>query len=68
MCFKSEVSLKPGATVRIRVKNLYPTGPSSGNCRGLRLITLAETKWCRKNSNDTKSVYEIGAKYIQPEY
>jgi hypothetical protein len=68
MCFTSEVSLKPGATVCIRLKNLHPNGPCDGDCRGLRLLTLAEAKWCKKIPNGTKSVYKIGAKYLQSEY
>ena len=68
MCFKSEVSLKPGTTVSVRVKSLHPNGICSGNCRGLRLITLAEAKWCKEISSETKPVYEIGAKYFQPAY
>ncbi len=68
MCFKSEISLRPGATVLIRVKNLHPNGACNGDCWGLRSITLAEAKWCKEILTDTGSFYEIGVKYFQPEY
>jgi hypothetical protein len=68
MCFKSEVSLKPGATVCIRVKSFHPHGACNSNCGGLRSFSLAEAKWCREILNDTERFYEIGAKYYQTEY
>jgi hypothetical protein len=68
MCFKSEVSLKPGTTICVRAKNLHPNAACSGDCQGLRSLTLAEAKWCKKILNETKLFYEIGAKYFQPPY
>lgn len=68
MCFKSEISLRPGAAVLIRIKDLYPNGACNGDCRGLRSLALAEAKWCKEISNETKSFYEVGAKYYPPEY
>jgi hypothetical protein len=68
MCFKSEVSLQPGAIVCIRVKDFHPNGACNGDCRGLRLLTLAEAKWCNEIFNKTEHFYQIGAKYYQPEY
>jgi hypothetical protein len=68
ICFKSEVSLQPSATVVIRVKNFHPHGDCNGDCRGLRSFTLAEAKWCKEILGETERFYEIGAKYYQPEY
>ena len=68
MRFKSEVFLQPGATVYIRVKKFHPNGACSGDCRGLRSVTLAEVKWCKEFINETELFYEIGAKYYEPEY
>jgi hypothetical protein len=68
MRFKSEVFLRPGATVYIRVKKFHPDGTCNGDCRGLRSVTLAEVKWCKEYLNETESLYEIGAKYFEPEY
>ena len=66
MCFKSKVSLQPGTTVFIRVKNNQPIGAGAG--RGLRSVTLAEVKWCKEIINETEPFYVIGAKYYLPEY
>ncbi len=66
--FKSGVFLKPGATVYISVKKFHPNGPCSGDCRGLRSVTLAEVKWCKEFLNETEPFYEIGAKYYEPDY
>jgi hypothetical protein len=68
MCFKTEVSLQPGATVCIRLKNFSPHGACNGDCRGLRSLTLAEAKWCKEIINETETFYEIGVKYYHPEY
>ena len=68
MCFKSEVLLQPGATVYIRVKKFHSNGSCSGDCRGLRSVTLAEVKWCKDFLNESEPFYEIGAKYYEPEY
>ena len=68
MCFKSNVSIQPGAIVCIRVKNFHPHGACNGDCRGLRSVTLAEAKWCKEIFNETDHFYEIGAKYYQAAY
>ena len=68
MRFKSEVFLQPGATLYIRVKKIHPNGICKGDCRELRSVTLAEVKWCKECLNETEPIYEIGAKYYEPEY
>lgn len=68
MRFKSAVFLPHGATVSIRVTKFDPDGCSDGDCRGLRSVTLAEVKWCRKSPTETERFYETGVKYYQPEY
>jgi hypothetical protein len=68
LCFKSDVCLKPGASVYIRVKKFPLNGSCSSNCAGLRSVTLAEIKWCRELSDPIVHSYEIGAKYYEPAY
>ena len=68
MCFKSNFFLQPGATVYIRVKKFHPNGTCSGDCQGLRSVTLAEVKWCKDFLNESEPFYEIGAKYYEPDY
>ena len=65
MCFKSEVSLQPDATVYIRLKDAPQQGDYSTDNRGLRSATLAEVKWCREIQDETKPFYEIGVKYLR---
>ena len=65
--FKSEVFLKPGATINIRVKKFHPNDSCKGDCRGLRSVALAEVKWCKEFLNETEPFFEIGAKYFQPD-
>ena len=68
LCFKSHISLQPGAGVYITVKKLHPNGSCNGACRGLRSVTLAEVKWCKGFFNEIEPFYVIGAKYYQPDY
>jgi hypothetical protein len=68
ICFKSEVALKPGATVSVRIRNFHPHGARNGDCRGLRSIALAKIKWCKEILDETEPIYEIGARYFQPPY
>jgi len=67
MCFKSKVILRPGATVCIRVKNFHPNDACVDDWRGLRSITLAEVKWCKKILDANEPFYEVGAQYYLPE-
>ena len=68
MCFKSDVSLKPGAAVFMKLKNVYLNGICKGLCRGLRSASLAEVKWYKEISNEIDHFYEIGVKYYPSEY
>lgn len=68
VCFKSDIPIRPGATLVIRTKNLHPNGACSGECRGLRSSTLAEVKWCKEILDETESFYSICAQYYPPEY
>ena len=66
MCFKSKISLKPGATVFIRLKETTPLDLFPDSCSGLRSTTLAEIKWCREIGDDAAIYYEIGVRYLNP--
>jgi len=68
MSFKSNVFLKPGVTLYIRVKEFHPNGPCTGACKGLRSETLAEVKWCREMPDSNLFSYSVGAGYCQPDY
>ena len=68
MCFKSSLSLQPGATVYIRLKKIHPNGSDTGFCEGLRLATLAEVKWCSELSEAKPLPYSVGVKYFEPVY
>jgi hypothetical protein len=68
MCFKSDSFLRPGATVFIRVKKIHPNGVCAGFCEGLRSVTLAEIKWCKKESETEDTDYEVGVKYFESVY
>ncbi|MDJ0803639.1 MAG: hypothetical protein QNI97_12265 [Desulfobacterales bacterium] len=68
MCFQSDVSLAPGAVVCIRLKSTPRHEARESHGRGLRSLTLAETKWCQKVADEAQHHYRIGVKYFQPGY
>jgi hypothetical protein len=68
MSLKSALPLQLGKTICIRVKRFGPASPHSGQCEGLRSITLAEVKWCREIPPSNGFSYEIGVKYCAPVY
>ena len=67
MCFKSNFFLQPKATVYIRVKRFHPHNSCNAACHGLRLVTLAEVKWC-KELDVGKVYYGVGVKYFELDY
>ena len=68
MCFKSNLFLNPGATVYIRLKKTHPNDSCSGFCEGLRIVTLAEVKWCQEVPNGEAFPYGVGVKYFETVY
>jgi len=68
MCFKSNLLLKPGATVYIRLKKTHPNSPCNGFCEGLHIVTLAEVKWCQEVPNGEAFPYGVGVKYFETVY
>lgn len=68
MCFKSNLFLKPGATVYIRLKKTDPKGACSGFCEGLHFVTLAEVKWCQEAPDVEAFPYGVGVKYFEAVY
>ncbi len=68
LCFKSDVDLKPGATVYIKAKKFPPNLSCNTNCRGLRSVALGEIKWCKEIPDPMVHSYEIGVKYYEPAY
>jgi hypothetical protein len=68
MCFKSDLFHPPGATLFIRVQKIHPDGFCTGFCEGLRTVTLAEIKWCKKESDTDDTDYGVGVKYFESVY
>ncbi len=68
MSFKSNVFLRTGATLYIRVKEFHSNGSCTGLCEGLRSVTLAEVKWCREIMDTNVPSYRTGVKYCEPAY
>ena len=68
MCFKSNLFLQPGATLYVRLKETHPSSRRSGFCEGLRIVALAEVKWCREVPNGEAFPYGVGVKYFEPVY
>jgi hypothetical protein len=68
MCFKSSISLQPGASLLIRVKKFDPNNSGRDLSEGLRSVTLAEVKWCSEVSGDKAPQYVTGVKYLAPPY
>ena len=68
MCFKSNLFLRPGATLYVRLKEAHPDGSCSGFCEGLHFVTLAEVKWCQEVPNGAAFPYGVGVKYFEAAY
>ena len=69
MCFKSNLLLKPGATVYIRLKTTQPNDSCSGFCEGVHFVTLAEVKWCNEEAPGAEAFpYGVGVKYFGAAY
>ena len=66
--FKSTCALRPGTTIFIRIKPGQRGSHRDGLCAGLRAVTLAEVKWCRKIDGPDASFYEVGVHYYPPDY
>ena len=68
MCFKTNLSLQPGATICIRFIKNHPDGSGNGFCEGLHLVTLADVKWCHEATGSKAFPYGVGVKYFEPVY
>ena len=68
MCFKTNLCLKPGATVYIRLKKTHPNDSGSDFCEGLHFVTLAEVKWCQGANGADAYPYGVGVKYFERAY
>ena len=68
MCFKSSLSLQPGAMVAIRLEKIHTKSPGNASCEGLRCLTLAEVRWCSEVPDDKTLPYGIGVRYFEPVY
>ncbi len=68
MCFKSNLFLKPGATIYVRLKKIHPNDTCSDFCEGLHFVTLAEVKWCHEAPGAEAFPYGVGVKYFEAAY
>lgn len=68
MCFRSNLFLKPGENVYIRLKKVNPNASGTGFCEGIRSVTLAEVKWCRESPGNENFPFAAGVKYLEPAY
>jgi hypothetical protein len=66
--FESDFSLKPGASIYIRVDNYLPEDSSSGicGCGRVRSLAIAEVKWCEEIQAADGFYYGVGLKYYEP--
>jgi hypothetical protein len=67
--FESDFPLKPGASIYIRVENCQSktSGHRGCNCGGVRMLTLAEVKWCKEIQGENTPSYGVGLKYYAPD-
>jgi hypothetical protein len=68
MCFGSNIFLRPGSTVYIRVKKIYSNDSRTGDYGGLCSQILAEVKWCETRPDAGPLSYLIGVKFYPPVY
>ena len=68
MCFQAGVSLRPGATICIRVKEFDPPDVRDDCEDRLRCMSLAEVKWCHEMPGADSTTYRVGVKYQAPIY
>ena len=68
MCFRSNLFLRPGTTVCIRVKECRSFGSLKDKGDGLRCLSLAEVKWCHELTGAESAAYGVGVKYQAPAY
>ena len=68
VCFKSEVFLKPGAAIFLRVNYFDANNRNSKNHGGIRSVSIAEVKWCSEILDSKVSSYKIGVKYYEPAF
>ena len=68
MSFKSDLFLKPGTTVYIRLVKVNSHSSDFGMCQDMRSVALAEVKWCNEQPGVNESSYNVGVKYVEPDY
>ncbi|MGD8522588.1 MAG: hypothetical protein PVF56_15680 [Desulfobacterales bacterium] len=66
LCFESEIKLRPGATIYIRLDKFSPDPSNRKLHEGFRTVTLGEAKWCKEIYVVGSHKYAIGIKYYQP--
>lgn len=70
MYIETDLFLRPGASVYLRVDHTTPNKGSSGvcKCEGHPIVALAEVKWCKELVETGDFNYGVGLKYYTPAY
>ncbi|MGD9211411.1 MAG: hypothetical protein PVI90_11570 [Desulfobacteraceae bacterium] len=62
--FYSKTPIKAGTTILIKMEQLSNDTFKEMGLKGLKTISLVETRWCREIGGPYASEYEIGAKFF----
>jgi hypothetical protein len=62
--FYSRIPIKQGTTILIKLETLSTDSGPGQTHSGLKTVSLAETRWCRKIPESLGIQYEIGAKFF----
>ena len=68
ICFQSNLSISPGATICIRLKEFQPCDALKDSGGSLRCMSIAEVKWCSELPTADSNAYGIGVQYQAPVY
>ena len=70
MFFESDVPLRPGAPIYIRVDSFSAAVIHSEVCccKGIRTLSRAEVRWCRHVLNASDYIFGVGLKYCEMEF
>ena len=63
MYFEFGEFIKSGAAIYSRLRSCAELPSDPERCEGLRSVSLAEVRWCKKLKNKGKPCFGIGLKY-----
>ena len=62
--FNSRTPIKVGTTIIIKLEDLSDGLHMEMGSKGLKTISLVETRWCRDVGGEYASEYEVGGKFF----